>query len=239
MVTPKQHSCPEVKRVSVIVPAWNEQGQLPACLRSVGDLHREMELIVVDAGSEDRTVSIAREFGARVIRSPIRQRAVQLNLAAQEASGDVLLFLHADTILPSYWFWQLTAALDQDAQTIGGGFQRRFDLPSAWLAFTCALADWRSARYGLFLGDQAMFIRTAAFWSLGGFRMLHRCEDLDLSLRMARLGRTRLLRPGIMSSGRRFVRRGPLRQTFVDLTIAIRFIAAHRAAAIRQEPPVM
>ncbi|MBI2516465.1 MAG: TIGR04283 family arsenosugar biosynthesis glycosyltransferase [Opitutae bacterium] len=210
----------------MIVPTWNEEAQLPACLRSVGDSHAGMELIVADGGSTDRTVEIARAAGAKVVISPVRQRAAQLNLAVQEATGEALLFLHADTSLPRSWRAQIARALDRDPRVAGGAFQRRFDHPSLWLRATCALADWRGRAFGLFFGDQAMFVRAAAFWSLGGFRYLSQCEDLDFSLRLARHGRTRLLHPAIVTSGRRFLRRGPVRQTWSDLRTAVRFIAA-------------
>lgn len=215
--------------VSVIVPAWNEEAGLPACLRSIGAPRPGVEIILVDGGSTDRTVEIAHAAGVKVLRSPIRQRAAQLNLAAQQAGGEVLLFLHADTRLPEGWLEHLRAALDTDADVIGGAFRRRFDHPSWWLRGTSALADWRGRIWGCFLGDQAMFIRSAAFWSLGGFRPLERCEDLDLSLRMARSGRTRLIRRPVLSSGRRFLARGPFRQTWADIATAWRFIR-HRPA---------
>jgi len=211
--------------VSVIVPAWNEEQGLPACLRSIGAGQPGVEVLLSDGGSTDRTREIAAEHGARVIISPIRQRAAQLDLAVQQARGDVLLFLHADTVLPAGWLAELRKLLDADAGVVGGAFCRRFDHPSLWLRWTSALADWRGRIWGCFLGDQAMFIRSSVFWSLGGFRPLDRCEDLDLSLRMARIGRTRMIGRPVLSSGRRFLPRGPFRQTWADFATAWRFIS--------------
>jgi rSAM/selenodomain-associated transferase 2 len=215
----------------VIVPAWNEEKNLPACLRSIGTAGPGLEVIVADGGSTDRTQTMAAGLGARVVVSPVRQRATQLDLAVQQARGDVLLFLHADTLLPAGWRTALCATLDAEAGVIGGAFSRRFDHPSWWLGCTSALADWRGRIWGCFLGDQAMFIRSAVFWSLGGFRPLDQCEDLDLSLRMSGAGRTRLLRDPVLSSGRRFLARGPFRQTWADFATAWRFIS--------QRPPVL
>lgn len=224
-------NCPQVPVtcVSVIVPAWNEEQSLPACLRSIGAVQSEVEVILADGGSTDRTREIAIDHGARVIVSPLRQRAAQLDLAVQHARGDVLLFLHSDTLLPTGWLAELRVALDADAGIIGGAFSRRFDHPSRWLRCTSALADWRGRIWGCFLGDQAMFVRSSVFWALGGFRPLDRCEDLDLSLRMARTGRTRMISRRVLSSGRRFLSRGPFRQTWADFLTAWRFI--------RQQPP--
>lgn len=211
--------------VSVIVPTWNEEQGLAACLRSAGAVQPGIEVIVADGGSTDRTREIAAGLGAHVIVSPIRQRAAQLDLAVQQARGDVLLFLHADTLLPNDWLEKLRAVLDDDAGIIGGAFCRRFDHPSRWLRCTSALADWRGRIWGCFLGDQAMFVRSAVFWSLGGFRPLNQCEDLDFSLRMSRAGRTRMIGSPVLSSGRRFLRQGPFRQTWADFATACRFIS--------------
>ena len=210
--------------VSVIVPAWNEESGLAACLQSVGATQPGVEIILADGGSTDRTREIAAEFGARVVVSPVRQRATQLDLGVQQARGDVLLFLHADTRLPAGWQTEIRAILDGDSGVIGGAFCRRFDHPSWWLRGTSALADWRGRIWGCFLGDQAMFVRSAVFWSLGGFRPIDQCEDLDFSLRMSRAGRTRMIGKPVVSSGRRFLRRGPFRQTWSDFATAWLFI---------------
>ena len=211
-----------VTRVSVIVPAWNEEASLAATLRSVGTPLAGVEVIVVDAASTDATVAVARAHDARVVASPVRRRAEQLNFGVQHATGEVLLFLHADTLLPAGWRADLLESFGADPQLAGGAYRRRFDRWSLWLRLTCRLADWRGRRWGLFLGDQAMFVRAGVFWALGGFRPEARCEDLDFSWRLARHGRTRLLSPMVLSSGRRFAARGPVAQTCADLITAWR-----------------
>lgn len=241
MSPPLQPKLPRITRVSVIVPTWNEEAQLPACLRSVGELHSGVELIVTDGGSRDRTIEIARAVGANIVFSPVRQRATQLNLAAQQSTGEVLFFLHADTRLPQGWRERIVETLEGEPSVVGGAFQRRFDHPSLWLRTTCGLSDWRGRAFGLFLGDQALFVRTTAFLTLKGFRAIDQCEDLDFSLRLAGYGQTRLLRPGIVSSGRRFLRLGPVRQTWADLRTAVRFIAAarKRTEMATPQPPAL
>lgn len=215
--------------VSVIVPVWNEQADLPGCLRSVGLGRPGVEVIVVDGGSSDGSVGVALRHGARVVPSPVRQRAAQLNLGAAQAQGALLLFLHADTVLPRNWPAVLGTAFATGSGVVGGAFARRFESSSAWLAFTAWLADWRGRLAGIFLGDQAMVVRRAVFRRLGGFAELDTCEDLEFCGRLARAGRTVLLRPVVRTSARRFARRGPVLQTIRDLVQAVRFFTSRRA----------
>lgn len=211
--------------VSVVIPALNEESSLPQCLGSLGRPEDGFEVVVVDGGSTDLTREIANRHGVRLLGSKVRSRAVQLQLGAGQARGDVLLFLHADTRMPPGWLAGLRARLDGDKSILGGAFKRRFDSGSAWLHLTCIVADWRGQLFGCFLGDQAMFIRSSVFHALGGFKLLDLCEDLDLSLRLAAAGRTCLLSPPVSSSARRFERRGPIRQTWRDLVTGLRFVA--------------
>jgi len=210
--------------VSIIIPALNESGQLPACLAATGPARQDVGVWVVDGGSLDDTVRIARLHGARVLASPVAQRASQMNLGADEAGGDVLLFLHADTLLPANWLDVLLETLARSPQVVGGGFRRRFAHPSFFLRITCVLADWRGHRCGWLLGDQAMFVRRDTFVRAGGFPSMKQFEDLELSLRLRRHGRMVLAPATVISSGRRFETRGPVRQTMEDFLLTLRFL---------------
>ena len=152
--------------ISVIVPTLNEGLELPLTLGTLRESTVPHELILVDAGSQDETVAIAQSFGARVIVSPIRQRAHQLNLGAATARGEFLLFLHADTHLPPGALDHIRKAMTSQVEGSardhlpgGGGFVRHFDSPSRLLRLTCRLAAWRCRRWGWFLGDQGIFVR--------------------------------------------------------------------------------
>jgi glycosyltransferase involved in cell wall biosynthesis len=129
--------------ISVIIPTYNEATYLPATLDSVAGSNTNKEVIVVDAGSADGTSDLARAREAHVLLSQRRQRAYQMNLGASHAHGAVLLFLHADTVLP-------TAALDHIASSlsengiVGGGFARRYNSDSWFLRTTCLFADLRT-----------------------------------------------------------------------------------------------
>lgn len=215
-----------VPSISVIVPVWNEADNLPACLATIGPPGPEVEVIVVDAGSRDGSAAIAHAAGATVLNSGFRQRAAQMNAGAAHATGEFLLFLHADTCLPPEWRATLRRALEGNADVLGGGFRRRFEGGSFVLRITCRLAAWRGTLCGWFLGDQAMFVRREAFDALGGFKPFQRCEDLDFSIRLSRRGRTCVLPATVQTSSRRFQAYGPVRQTIRDLITATRFIWA-------------
>ena len=216
--------------ISIVIPAFNEAGQLPATFASLRAQAEPHEVIVSDAQSTDGTGEVARECGARVIVSPRRQRAAQMNAGARAARGACLLFLHADTRLPPAALAKIAGAL-RDSATLGGGFARRYDVPSRLLRLTCALAEVRTRCLGWFLGDQAMFVRRAAFEALGGFRECDIFEDLDFSRRLARAGRVVTLRPPVISAGRRFNTRGALRTTWSDLCLTARHVTDGHSAA--------
>lgn len=210
--------------VSVVIPTFNEAKQLPATLASMEGNKAVFEVNVVDAQSSDDTGAIARERGANVMATDVRQRAFQMNAGARAARGQILLFLHADTRLAQGALDKMVYSL-LDSTVIGGGFARRYDSPSPVLRLTCALAEARTRCFGWFLGDQAMFVRRFVFDDLGGFRPWDIFEDLDFSRRMVRAGRVVTLRPSVISAGRRFAARGALRTTWNDLRLTARYLS--------------
>ncbi len=209
--------------ISIIIPTHNEAAHLPRTLDAVAANGRPREVIVSDAGSNDATAELAAAGGARVVGCLLRNRGAQMNLGAQCSSGDALLFLHADTLLPPSALARIEAALENPA-VAGGGFARRYDSHSRFLRLTCRLADLRCRWLGWFLGDQAIFARRAAFESLGGFREGALFEDLDFSRQLARIGRVTTIDEPVISSGRRFDARGPWRTTWDDVGMTCRHL---------------
>ena len=224
--------------ISVIIPAFNEEESLEHAIVSVQKSSIKHEIIVVDAGSSDRTPSIAERRGARVFLSPARQRAAQMNLGAGHSRGEILLFVHADTILPSSALDSIERALKNE-RIVGGGFVRRFHSASLFLQCTCLLAEARNRAFGWFLGDQAIFARRSVFLKLGGFSPLDRFEDLDFSRRLGRIGRLAALRPPVVSSARRFQSEGPFRRTVRDFVLTMRYLQGDpRATEVAPKGPV-
>ena len=223
--------------ISIIIPTHNEARFLPETLDAIGaaGIDRPHEILVVDAESSDRTTDLATMHGARVISSATRQRAAQMNLGASQALGDILLFLHADTSLPTCALGRIEHALN-DPRIAGGAFARRYDSNSGWLRVTCALADVRGRSSGWFLGDQAIFVRADVFRMLAGFRDFPLFEDLDFSRRLRRSGRTVLLQPPVTSAARRFEGRGPWRTTWSDFFLTCRYLRGVSPQELANDP---
>lgn len=221
--------------LSIIVPTLDEEAELGATLDRAGaarEAHAAqsrgagfdpVEILVVDASSQDATAAIAAARGVRVIPTPRIGRGPQMNAGAAQARGEVLWFLHADTWIAPGSMDALWGAMS-DPGTPGGAFKRGFRDAPMFLRLTSTLAGVRNRVWGWHLGDQAIFCRAEVFKRLGGFRPARRFEDLDFSRRMGRLGRLATIGPPVMSSARRFAQRGALRQTLLDLRLTSRYI---------------
>ncbi len=190
-------------KLSIVIPTLDEAVHLSANLpqaMKLGD-----EVWISDGGSCDGTVALAESLGARTVTGPA-SRGGQLNRGAEKAGGDVLLFLHADTRLPEAAGEIIRQAIAEGA--IGGGFRLCFDTDHSFLRFTGRCINFRTRLSGCPLGDQAQFVRRDAFTTLGGFRDWPILEDLDFIRRLRRLGKTTVLSDPIVTSPRRYLRRG-------------------------------
>jgi rSAM/selenodomain-associated transferase 2 len=201
--------------VSVVIPVLDEAARIRSSVLALPRDGGIFEVLIVDGGSGDGTCELARAMTAeardRGIRLEVLQaergRAGQMNAGAARARGSILLFLHADTLLPEAAFGAIRAILE-DPGVIGGGFRHAFQEASPGLRLISAASNLRARLWGTFYGDQAIFVRRSAFEALGGFRPLPVFEDADLSARMRRLGRTVLLRPAVRTSARRYLQAG-------------------------------
>lgn len=217
-------------RLSVIVPTLNEAGRIAARLAELAAMPGVDEIVVVDGHSDDATVRIASSCQrARLLEAP-RGRASQQNAGAEVAAGDILLFLHADVSLPADAPRLVREAL-ADAGVVAGAF-RTWTVPDrspSRLAPLLHLADLRSRYSGLPYGDQAIFARATAFRAAGGFPEQPLMEDLELSRRLRRLGRIRVLPASVRVSGRRFLSRP------VFYFLAVNLFPALYALGVRAE----
>jgi rSAM/selenodomain-associated transferase 2 len=206
--------------LSVVVPVLNEAANLTALLPHLAERCPGAEVLVVDGGSEDGSAAIVAATAAVRGLTAGRGRARQMNAGAGAATGDVLLFLHADTRLPAGTVPAIAAAL-ADPAVVGGRFDVRFDGPRA-LALVAALMNARSRATGIATGDQAIFVRRSVFEALGGYPDVPLMEDVQLSRRLRGMGRLACLRLRVTTSGRKWEREGLLRT--IGLMWALRFL---------------
>lgn len=193
--------------VSIVVPVLNELEVLQEMAESLTLLLREgVEVVVVDGGSTDGSVALARAAGLRVLEAT-RGRARQLNTGAAATRGDVLLFLHADTKLPEHAVRLVLHAL-KAGERVWGRFDVQIEGRSPMLRIVAWLMNARSRLTGIATGDQAIFVARRAFESVGGFPDQPLMEDIELSRRLRRVSRPICLAERVTTSGRRWERNG-------------------------------
>ncbi|CAN5344080.1 TIGR04283 family arsenosugar biosynthesis glycosyltransferase [soil metagenome] len=196
--------------LSIIVPALNEAAGIRAALEPLQPLRaRGHEVILVDGGSEDATLALAQPLADRVLVAG-RGRARQMNAGAQEARGEVLLFLHADTLLPPEADRRVLEGLARSGRG-WGRFDLRLTGRHPLLRLTARLIGLRSRLTGMATGDQAIFVRRDWFEQAGGFPEIPLMEDLALSRALKRRGRPLCLHERVTTSSRRWEERGILR----------------------------
>jgi rSAM/selenodomain-associated transferase 2 len=197
-----------VKKFSIIIPILNEEANIATVLASLQSLRQQdHEVIIVDGGSSDDTVDIARDGADIIIRSD-RGRARQMNAGANLASGDVLLFLHADTRLPENAVELIRQALINKRW---GRFDVRLSGTHPLFRLIEFMMNWRSRISGIATGDQAMFIEKKLFAETGGFAETPLMEDIALSKILKHYSRPACIGVPVLTSSRRWEEYGILK----------------------------
>jgi rSAM/selenodomain-associated transferase 2 len=221
-------------RLSIIMPVLDEGEGIAAALDALAELRTlGVEVVVVDGGSQDATVQRARLRADQVLPAP-RGRAPQMNAGAAKATGDVLLFLHADTRLPAEAERLVLDGLARSTHVWG-----RFDVTITgrhpMLRLVAFMMNLRSRLTGIATGDQAIFVERAAFQSAGGFPAIPLMEDIALSKKLKRLSRPLCLRQRAITSGRRWEAHGVVRTILVMWRLRLAyFLGADPAKLARQ-----
>jgi rSAM/selenodomain-associated transferase 2 len=223
-------SIPET--ISVIIPTLNEAHSVGGCLAALQIQPRIIEVIVADGGSTDGTPDAARAQGGRVIRVE-PGRGGQIRVAAETARGDVLLILHADAILERDAPERLIRALAEDRSAPGGCFGMRFADAGLKRRLIAGLNNLKAFATGIAFGDQAQFFRAAALRKMEGFPGLMLMEDVELSLRLKRLGRPVYLGRGVTVSGRRWQEGFFLKNTWLVLGLFFRYMLERRLGQVK------
>lgn len=201
--------------ISIIIPTVNEEGQLEKLipyLKEDASFTLVKEIIVVDAGSTDRTVAVGARYGSKVMVSPIKSRAVQMNLGASKASGRIFYFLHADTYPPKEFATKIVKAINQGA--VFGCFRLRFD----WRHWFLSLNSWFTRfSFKMFrFGDQSLFVTSQTFANIEGFNEhLRLFEDQEIISRLQNQGLFRLVPESVITSARKYRKNGPFRLQLV------------------------
>lgn len=203
--------------LAVVIPAFNEERNIEAAVASAWLAGAE-EVVVADGGSTDGTRNRAAG-GARVVAAP-RGRASQMNAGAAATKSDVVLFLHADTLLPANAATLVREVL-ADPLVGAGAFRMRIDAPGLYWRFITTLSHCRAWWWGLTMGDQAIFARREHFDRLRGYRNLPLLEDLDFADRSRRAARFRVLKDEVKSSARRWAKKGRLKTSVVNWSILV------------------
>lgn len=205
--------------VSIVIPTLNEASVLPATLRRVASQPGPKEVVVVDGHSTDGTAEVAQRMGATVFQTPAG-RAVQMNRGAEHSRGDALLFLHADTLLPTDGLTAIRDALAEPA-TEAGTFRLRFARETPLLqlyAWTTRLPWIRIA-----FGDRGLFVRRSTFEAVGGYPEWPIFEDLELADRLDQRGGFRFLDDAVLTSPRRFEANGTVRQQLRNASLWLQY----------------
>ena len=216
-------------KISVIIPTLNEESHIEKTLLSVTKQEGDYEFYVVDGGSSDNTVTIAKRY-TTVINSQ-RGRAVQMNTGARLCKGDILLFLHADTVLPDNAFREIRKRMKDDT-VAGGSFYIAFDADTFILKGISFITRFN---FSLFhFGDQGIFVRRSIFQTLNGYKEMPVMEDYDFYKRLGKQGKVILIRMPVISSARRFVKKGVIRQLLINKFVVLAYWAGVDIQAIKR-----
>lgn len=225
----------DTNRISVIIPVLNEAPQIQAAIASARKPWTE--IIVVDGGSTDNTVALAQSLGVTVIASP-PGRACQMNAGAKSATGDILVFLHADTRLPQGFEPLISKALSQPTATgqvpIAGAFAVRIDASQTALRWIERGINWRSRVLQMPYGDQAIFLRARVFQETGGFSELPIMEDFELIRRLQQRGSITLVDNPVVTSARRWLQNGILQTTLINQLVILGYFLGVNTEHLRR-----
>jgi rSAM/selenodomain-associated transferase 2 len=215
--------------LAVIIPVLNEQEKLPATLAALS-AEPSLEIAVVDGGSSDNTVALARSAGCRVIAG-LPGRGCQMNAGVAGTSAELLLFLHADTLLPPRFAESVKQTLARREVALGA-FSLAIDSDVRGLTLLARLANLRSRWLGLPYGDQALFTTRERFGLVGGFPEIEIMEDFVFVRRMRQFGRIVTLPERVTTSARRWHNMGTLQTTLINQLIVCGYVVGVKPARL-------
>jgi len=194
-----------LSKVSIIIPTINEANNLPLLLSDLLTTYKEGEIIIVDCGSEDRTIDVANIYGAKVYRSKEKNRGLQLDIGANNSKGEWLIFLHADTRLTHDWFRKINSVLKGDKNYI---YYFKFKINHKKIIYRVLeiLVNFRSQYFKQPYGDQGLIIHRTIYFKNNGFRNIPLMEDVDFLMRLNKKKDLKQLNLPIFISSRKWER---------------------------------
>jgi rSAM/selenodomain-associated transferase 2 len=207
-----------VPKISIVIPTLNEAPNLEAFLQNLLLQKKNSEIIVADGESADGTREVLDRFpGVKLVQSG-GGRARQMNEGARKARGEILLFLHADTTLPANALGKIEEVLE-DPSVSAGSFSLQFDHPGKFFRILSAFSRINHPFFTY--GDQGLFLRARTLRRIGGFKEIPVMEDVEIQERLRRIGGFVKLREPVVTSARRYLRNGPLRQHLITTGIVL------------------
>ncbi|AKG24856.1 TIGR04283 family arsenosugar biosynthesis glycosyltransferase [Calothrix sp. 336/3] len=207
-------------KISVIIPTLNESVNIASTLSAIPIRH-DIEVIIVDGGSTDNTVEITRQFSIKLIDS-LPGRSEQMNRGATVATGEILLFLHGDTRLPSNFENMVRDAI-QKPGVVAGAFTLQIDDNAPSLRWVEKGVKWRSRLFQLPYGDQAIFLTKETFEKIGGFPRIPIMEDFELIQRLKKIGKITIISASVITSPRRWLKKGIWQTTLINQIVIIAY----------------
>jgi len=192
-----------LSKISIIIPTINEASNLPLLLSDLSSIQKEAEIIIVDCGSEDKTIDIAKIYGAKVFISKERNRGLQLDIGAKNSKGDWLIFLHADTRLNHDWFRKINSYLEGNKNSI---YYFEFKINHKKIIYRVLeiLVNFRSKFFKQPYGDQGLIIHRTTYYKNNGFRKIPLMEDVDFLRRLNNKKHLKELNSPIFISSRKW-----------------------------------
>jgi len=222
-----------LSKISIIIPTINEANNLPLLLSDLSSIQKKGEIIIVDCGSEDKTIDIANIYGAKVCRSKERNRGLQLDIGAKNSKGDWLIFLHADTRLTHDWFRKTNSFLKGNKNSI---YYFKFKVNHKKIIYRVLeiLVNFRSKYFKQPYGDQGLIIHRTTYFKNNGFRKIPLMEDVDFISRLSKKDLKQLNLP-IFTSSRKWERTNIFLQALKNWNFRRRWLKGESAESIYSE----
>jgi len=223
-----------LSKISIIIPTINEANNLPLLLSDLSIIHKEGEIIIVDCGSEDKTIDIANIYGAKVHKSKERNRGLQLDIGANNSKGEWLIFLHADTRLTHDWFRKINSVLKKGKNYI---YYFKFKINHKKIIYKVLeiLVNLRSQYLKQPYGDQGLIIHRTVYYKNNGFRKIPLMEDVDFLRRLNNKKDLRQLNLPIFISSRKWERTNILSQALKNWNYRRRWLKGESIESLYTE----